>query len=152
MAERRKRCMQQPDVGTSPMNTHLRRTGPVVVAAAAALAVVAGCAASGPSQVVVGSGGSSRPATPPASTAAKLACPMIAGLPNTENGIFDLTARGTTCAAATALGTSALQTHRGAAFSANGFTCASRYEATGYKHYRYTCTSGAQQVTFVYSR
>ena len=128
----------------------VRRAGLLAAATVAVTAVVAGCAGSPPSQVVVGSGGASRPA-PSSASVATATCPVIAGLPNTENGIFDLTARGTTCATAATLGTAALHTHKGAAFSAAGFACSSRYDTNGYPSYRYACTSGAQRVTFVYS-
>ena len=126
-------------------------------AAAAVMALAAGLSACGTStgRQIVGAGGGPAPTTKPATPAAAATpvdCPLIPGLPNTENGIFQLTAYGTGCATATALGRQALQTHQGKPFASGGFTCTSRYDTRGYPAWQYTCTAGAQRVTFAYSR
>ncbi len=121
-------------------------------AAAALVAGLSACATS--TSQVVGAGGGPAPTTRPAATAAAtpVGCPLIAGLPHSENGIFQLTAYGTDCATATTLGRQALQIHQGKPFASGGFTCTSRYDTRGYPAYQYTCTAGTQRVTFSYSR
>ena len=119
------------------------------LAAAALIAGLTACATS--TSQVVGAGGGPAPTTKPAA-ATPVDCPLIPGLPHSENGIFQLTAYGTDCATATALGRQALQTHQGKPYASGGFDCTSRYDTRGYPAWQYTCTSGAQRVTFAYSR
>jgi hypothetical protein len=75
-------------------------------------------------------------------------CPNVVFVQATSHGAFQILTTGASCATAQAVAAAAKSCF-GCSYSAQGFGCAGHEVTTGLIRVNYTCTQGANRVTFV---